>query len=77
MHTEEIVRAKYWPRDGTRKLVSRFDKSDNRTSSAEARIVGDGDPQMRPAEFGGERGVVQSGDEARGETIAGKDVCAE
>ena len=31
----------------------------------------------RPAEFGGERGVVQPGDEAAGETIAGEIVCAE
>jgi hypothetical protein len=37
-----------WLRDGTGKLLARYDeKSDNRTRSADGRIVGDGDQRLR------------------------------
>ena len=36
-----------WLRDGTGKLVARFDESDNRTLTREGRIVGDGDQRLR------------------------------
>ena len=36
-----------WLRDGTDRLVARYDKSDNRTRDATGRIVGDGDQRLR------------------------------
>ncbi len=35
-----------WLRDGTGRLVVRYDKSDNRTRNATGRIVGDGDLRL-------------------------------
>ena len=39
-----------WLRDGTGKLVARYDESDNRTRTREGRIVGDGDQRLRALE---------------------------
>lgn len=36
-----------WLRDGTGKLVSRYDKSDNRTRAANGKIIGNGDQRLR------------------------------
>ena len=36
-----------WLRDGTGKLVARYDEWDNRTRDARGRIVGDGDQKLR------------------------------
>jgi len=36
-----------WLRDGTGKLLARYDKSDNRTRNANGKIVGDGDQRLR------------------------------
>lgn len=36
-----------WLRDGTGRLVARYDASDNRTRDATGRIVGDGDQRLR------------------------------
>lgn len=36
-----------WLRDGTGRLVARYDESDNRTREAAGRIVGDGDQRLR------------------------------
>ena len=36
-----------WLRDGTGKLVAKYDKSDNRTRDRNGRIVGDGDQRLR------------------------------
>ena len=36
-----------WLRDGTGKLVARYDKSDNRTRDRSGRIVGNGDQRLR------------------------------
>lgn len=36
-----------WLRDGTGKLLSRFDEWDNRTRDARGRIVGDGDLRLK------------------------------
>ena len=36
-----------WLRDGTGKLVSRHDKSDDRTRTANGKIMGNGDQRLR------------------------------
>jgi hypothetical protein len=36
-----------WLRDGTGKLVARYDKSDDRTRDRSGRIVGSGDQRLR------------------------------
>ena len=36
-----------WLRDGTGKLLSRYDKSDDRTRSASGKIIGPGDQRLR------------------------------
>ena len=36
-----------WLRDGTGKLVARYDEADNRTRDREGKIVGTGDQRMR------------------------------
>jgi hypothetical protein len=36
-----------WLRDGTGKLVARYDEWDNRTRDARGKIIGDGDQRMR------------------------------
>ena len=36
-----------WLRDGTGKLVARYDSWDNRTRDARGKIVGDGDQRLR------------------------------
>jgi hypothetical protein len=36
-----------WLRDGTGKLLARYDKSDDRTRNANGKIVGDGDQRLR------------------------------
>jgi hypothetical protein len=36
-----------WLRDGTGKLLSRYDTSDDRTRTREGKIVGDGDQRLR------------------------------
>jgi hypothetical protein len=36
-----------WLRDGTGKLVARYDKSDDRTRDRSGRIVGNGDQRLR------------------------------
>jgi hypothetical protein len=36
-----------WLRDGTGRLVARFDESDNRTRDREGKIVGSGDQRLR------------------------------
>ena len=36
-----------WLRDGTGRLVARFDESDNRTRTAQGKIVGSGDQRLR------------------------------
>ena len=36
-----------WLRDGTGKLVARYDAWDNRTRTREGKIVGDGDQRLR------------------------------
>jgi hypothetical protein len=36
-----------WLRDGTGKLVARYDKSDRRTRDGTGKIVGDGDQRLR------------------------------
>jgi hypothetical protein len=36
-----------WLRDGTGKLVSRYDKSDDRTRAANGKIIGNGDQRLR------------------------------
>jgi len=36
-----------WLRDGTGKLVARYDKSDDRTRDREGKIVGTGDQRLR------------------------------
>lgn len=36
-----------WLRDGTGKLLARYDKSDDRTRNASGKIVGDGDQRLR------------------------------
>jgi hypothetical protein len=36
-----------WLRDGTGKLVARYDESDNRTRDATGRIVGEGEQRLR------------------------------
>lgn len=39
-----------WLRDGTGRLVARYDESDRRTRDREGRIVGDGDQRLRKLE---------------------------
>jgi hypothetical protein len=36
----------HWLRDGTGKLVARFDEWDNRTRNREGKIIGDGDQRL-------------------------------
>ena len=36
-----------WVRDGKGKLVARYDKWDNRTRTADGRILGEGDQRLR------------------------------
>jgi hypothetical protein len=36
-----------WLRDGTGKLVARYDKSDDRTRTREGKILGNGDQRLR------------------------------
>ena len=36
-----------WLRDGTGKLLARYDESDRRTRTREGKIVGDGDQRLR------------------------------
>ena len=36
-----------WLRDGTGKLLARYDKSDDRTRNQNGKIVGDGDQRFR------------------------------
>lgn len=36
-----------WLRDGTGKLLARYDESDNRTRDRSGRIVGNGDQRLR------------------------------
>lgn len=36
-----------WLRDGTGRLVARYDQSDNRTRTRDGKIVGDGDQRLR------------------------------
>jgi len=36
-----------WLRDGTGKLLARYDKSDDKTRERSGRIVGDGDQRLR------------------------------
>ena len=36
-----------WLRDGTGKLVARYDEWDNRTRTRDGKIVGDGDQRLR------------------------------
>ena len=36
-----------WLRDGTGKLVAKYDESDRRTRTREGKIVGDGDQRLR------------------------------
>jgi hypothetical protein len=36
-----------WLRDGTGKLVNRYDAADNRTRAREGKIVGEGDQRLR------------------------------
>ena len=38
---------KNWIRDGTGKLVARYDEGDNRTRTANGKIVGSGDQRLR------------------------------
>lgn len=35
-----------WLRDGTGKLVARYDESDNRTRNANGKIIGNGDQRL-------------------------------
>ena len=42
-----------WLRDGTGKLVAKYDASDDRTRTREGKIVGDGDQRLR--ELGGNK----------------------
>jgi hypothetical protein len=37
----------HWLRDGTGRLLARYDASDNRTRTREGKIVGDGDQRLR------------------------------
>lgn len=37
----------HWLRDGTGKLLARYDKSDDRTRSADGKIIGSGDQRLR------------------------------
>ena len=41
-----------WIRDGTGKLVARYDEWDNRTRDARGRIVGDSDQRLRQLAHG-------------------------
>jgi hypothetical protein len=43
-----------WLRDGTGRLVARYDKLDDRTRTAEGRIVGNGDQRLRILKNDGE-----------------------
>ena len=42
-----------WLRDGTGRLLARYDESDRRTRTREGKIVGDGDQRLR--ELGGDK----------------------